>query len=103
MSNLIDRQAAFDICNNAIDLWEGQIGEGALIAVKDKIAKLPSAEPERKKGQWIWCISSDHLKCSECGTRAPMYMDYANGDYQEWLSDICPECGCEMKGLEEDE
>ena len=45
-SNLIDRQAAIDICNNAIDLWEGQIGEGALIAVKDRIAELPSAQPE---------------------------------------------------------
>lgn len=50
-SDPIDRQAALDICNNAIDLWEGQIGEGALIAVKDKIAELPSAKPERKKGE----------------------------------------------------
>lgn len=50
-SNVIDRQAALDICNHAIDLWEGQIGEGVLIAVKDKIAELPSAKPERKKGE----------------------------------------------------
>jgi len=46
MSDLIDRQAAIDICNNAIDLWHGQLGEGIVIAVKKKIEELPSAEPE---------------------------------------------------------
>ena len=46
MSDLIDRQAAIDICANAIDLWRGQLGEGALIAVRDKIKELLSAEPE---------------------------------------------------------
>lgn len=44
--DLIRRQAAIDICTSAIDLWSGQIGEGALAAVRDKIAELPSAEPE---------------------------------------------------------
>lgn len=69
-----------------------------------KCSEIPNSwASERKNGKWIWCTSSDHLKCSECGTRAPMYMDYADGDYQEWLSDFCPECGCEMKGFEEDE
>lgn len=46
MSDLIDRQRALSICDSAIDLWTGQIGEGALIAVKNSIAKLPSVEPE---------------------------------------------------------
>ena len=47
MEDLISRQAVIDICANAIDLWSGQIGEGALVAVRDMIAKLPSTQPER--------------------------------------------------------
>ena len=103
--DLISRQDAIDAAHKNYDgiLDFRSDGETVAQSFEDILTALPSAEPERKKGQWIWCISSDHLKCSECGTRAPMYMDYANGDYQEWLSDICPECGCEMKGLEEDE
>ena len=46
MSDLISRQAAIDVCDNAIDLWHGQLGEGIVIAVKKKIEELPSAHPE---------------------------------------------------------
>ena len=42
--DVISRQAAIDICANAIDLWHGQLGEGALVAVQDKISGLPSAQ-----------------------------------------------------------
>ena len=51
----VDRQAAIDICNNAIDLWHGQLGEGIVIAVKKKIEELPSAQPEmiREIRKWI--------------------------------------------------
>jgi hypothetical protein len=45
-TDCISRQAAIDICANAIDLWRGQLGEGALIAVRDKIKELPPAQPE---------------------------------------------------------
>ena len=43
-NDCISRQAAIDICNSAIDLWHGQLGEGALVAVQDKISGLPSAQ-----------------------------------------------------------
>ena len=42
----ISRKAAIDVCNYAIDLWHGQLGEGIVIAVKKKIEELPSAQPE---------------------------------------------------------
>jgi len=56
MSDLISRQEAIDICANAIDLWRGQLGEGALIAVRDKIKELPPAQPEiiRRKDCKHW-------------------------------------------------
>jgi len=49
----ISRAEAIDICNNAIDLWHGQLGEGALVAVKKGIEGLPSAQPS---------FSCDHEK-----------------------------------------
>ena len=42
----ISRQAVIDICNHVIDLWEGQLGEGALVAIKNAINNLPSVQPE---------------------------------------------------------
>ena len=52
MQDLIDRQAAIDICSNAINLWHGMLGEGIVIAVRKKIGELSSAQPEP---QWIPC------------------------------------------------
>ena len=48
-SDLISRQKAIDVCDNAIDLWHGQLGEGIVIAVKKKIEELPSAQPESEE------------------------------------------------------
>ena len=58
--DLISRQAAIDICNSAIDLWHGQLGEGALVAVKKGIEELPSAQPERNIGKWIVVKRHEH-------------------------------------------
>ena len=49
-SDCISRQAVIDICNNVIDLWEGQLGEGALVAIKNAINNLPSVQPETCEG-----------------------------------------------------
>ena len=46
MDDYISRQEAIDVCNYAIDLWHGQLGEGIVIAVRKKIAELPSEHPE---------------------------------------------------------
>ena len=43
----ISRAAAIGVCDSAIDLWHGQLGEGIVIAVKKKIEELPSAQPEQ--------------------------------------------------------
>ena len=48
-SDLISRQDAIDVCDNAIDLWHGQLGEGIVIAVKKKIEELLPAQPEIEK------------------------------------------------------
>ena len=91
MDDVISRQAAIDICANAIDLWRGQLGEGALIAVRDKIKELPSAQPERIRGRWV---EKPHVHgvayCSLC-------------DYELHTNDtnFCPNCGADMREVTE--
>ena len=46
------------------------------------VAKMPTVEPERKKGRWI----DDN--CSECG----QYVYH--GDMRRY----CPRCGADMRG-----
>lgn len=83
MSDLIDRYDAITVCNSVIDLWKGQLGVGALVAVRDKIAELPSAEPEP---HWIPCTPetmpkehSDVLCCDAYGEQI-IGMPYADDD-----------------------
>ena len=106
MSDFIARQDTLDICNNVIDLWEGQIGEGALIAVKNSIAKLPSVE--RKKGKWkkiainpdaydivgvkTWAIK---MRCNQCD-----FTTFAiEGHFAQY--NFCPRCGSQNDVVED--
>ena len=68
------------------------------------LEKLPSAQPERKKGKWIWWYEekfteytteyTPHCKCSECGREcAPSVATYSN---------FCRNCGADMRGEEHD-
>lgn len=60
--------------------------------------RLPSAQPERKKGKWInvndgkW-NTFEVLKCSVCGE-----LD----NRMDWTDNYCPNCGADMRG-EKDE
>ena len=58
MSDLIDRQAAIEVCEKAIDLWDGQLGSGALMVVKENIQNLPSAQPEIKPIEYRDCANA---------------------------------------------
>ena len=76
----------------------GKIWELNCDEIREAIATVPSAEPERKKGKWIpqnlnktnGLVSTAvyyYPKCSVCGLSA----DYAN---------YCPHCGADMRGEE---
>jgi len=71
------------------------------------IEDLPSAQPERKHGKWVyakgsWCTPGGDpvWECSECGKGRHVYgvehgsygRDVADG---QWVS--CPNCGAEME------
>lgn len=90
MDDLISRQDAVNVCNNAIKLWEPRLGCGPLIAVRDKLADMPSVGC--KKGKWIKGVGengvSTSLFCSGCNLE--------NRHWYEW--NYCPHCGADMRG-----
>ena len=57
---------------------------------------MPSAQPERKTGRWIWkgSINEGFWTCSECGQK--FYQGYGNENF-------CPNCGKRMMKGEENE
>lgn len=85
---------------DAIDAFDAQCWERINIpickeirnAAKDTIKKLPSAQPERKTGKWIFPYETTTMvtHCSECGA-------YGNKN-----NNFCPHCGADMRG-EQDE
>ena len=88
---MINRQDAIDDLHGKDP---SQIWDAADVEVW--INELPSAQPERKKGKWIYkhCV----WFCSECGENPTKGMGYVQG-HQE-LYDFCPKCGADMRGEE---
>ena len=97
MKNLIDRQAAIDICAIAIDLWHEQLGEGVLIAVRDKIKELPSAQPEQTNCEYCHTDRDGYVFPLEKNSHAFIDRDKivlkANGWRGEAKIKYCPICG----------
>lgn len=107
MSDLIDRDAAIEAMKNmyhAAEKWREEASDdvikaraescmASLIEMKLRIEKLPSVQPERKKGRWIPQEDENGDpygdKCSECGARYVM---------PEGKTNYCPECGARMEG-----
>ena len=58
------------------------------------LEKLPSAQPERKKGKWIKGTGENgvttSLFCSNCGCENPHWHDWK----------FCPNCGADMREVE---
>ena len=56
------------------------------IDIMNTIEALPSAEPERRKGKWLYHESIDVFECSVCGRQMVRN-----------IFDYCPWCGAEME------
>ena len=82
MDDTISRQAALDAVNI------GNLHTGIVDALQSVIKDIPSAEPKRKKGEWVdykdgkWI----YAQCSECKTIHDVQSAY------------CPTCGADMGG-----
>lgn len=64
----------------------------------DMISTLPSAQPERKNGEWIHkpdiYLDEQTWECSECGE--PWI--FIEGTPSENNANFCPNCGADMRG-----
>ena len=95
MSDLISRQAAIDAFDSYI-LDETTDLNGN--TVREVLEKMPSTQPERKKGKWIHDKDDTLLSgyCSRCGWESIiMETDVADMPY-------CPNCGADMRGEDDD-
>lgn len=112
MDDLISRQAAIDVVRERFYKY------GRFAKIEElvwSIEKLPSAQPERKRGKWIynengidWSLPA--WTCSECHCRndnIPTVIKFGNkynriADPRSWLgSNFCPNCGSYNGGTSE--
>ena len=114
MSDLISRQAAIDtegldeqirceMCRNPMHTDRGCDGncrydeklyERIMQILDERIKPLPSAQPQRMRGEWIDVTKTggaELWKCSECG------------ELELEDSYFCPNCGADMRGEQDDE
>ena len=82
MDDCISRRAAIDAIRNT---FVGAIADTIEIRLND----LPSAEPERKKGEWDDIGGVLRYGCQFCHHA------------QERKSNFCPNCGADMRGEQE--
>ena len=89
MSDLISRA---DISFAVESLGEDYISQYKMLIL---INRMPSAEPERKKGEWVYDGIRGRFpacKCSICGY-------YENADWALLQGvNYCPNCGADMRG-----
>ena len=105
MSDTISRQAAID----AMEQVKEQYFDRRVIIGKmqNVVSNLPSAQPERKRGRWIYGEDNpgtgrDGWFCSEC-EHFEMWdysVDMKSAELN--LPNYCPNCGADMRG-EQDE
>ena len=104
MNDLISRQAVIDLLKQMrkdgdMVPWEGK-------DVFARIRELPSAQPERKRGRWIYGEDNpgtgrDGWFCSEC-EHFEMWDYSADMKSAELnLPNYCPNCGADMREVDE--
>ena len=84
MTDLIDRQAAIRWVKTECNPYgKPTLDYETGIKVMNHLNDMPSAEPEWKRGRWMWV---DGVRCSQCN-----YKLETTG-----LPSYCPNCGARM-------
>ncbi len=64
--------------------------------VQAELMMLPPAQPERKKGKWVYDNGLKQFFCDQCGEPSLTYDDIYI--YSMDFPNFCPECGADMRG-----
>ena len=91
--DLISRQAVLALPRNRTRNMMGEIVEETIDV--EAIKSLPSAEPQRDKGEWI--NHDNFCECPFCHTE----WNYFDNEV-EWFK-YCPNCGADMRGIQNDD
>ena len=89
MDDTISRAKAINALST-ITVYKGSIPYNTAVM---RINKLPSAQPEPKRGKWIGKYPVSSI-CSECG--------YLINDSKVKVFAFCPNCGVDMRGEQDD-
>ena len=87
-NDLISRASAIDIVRFECGEWEGL----AKTIIK-RFEQLPSVQPERKRGKWIY-NSPVTMKCNQCG------LVIKDWDWHRFK--YCPNCGADMREVDDE-
>lgn len=94
----ISRQAAIDALNGEINITgraNAEAVRGYVRLVKDRLERLPSAQPERKTGHWIKTARWGRVYyCDQCRN----YLDFDGVNAGRGSANFCPNCGADMRG-----
>ena len=85
MSDLISRQDTYEVLTE----YYHHTTDVQHDALREALDNVPSAEPERKKGEWIvhlYKLGRERYECSECTGRCDLGYNF------------CPNCGADMRG-----
>lgn len=99
--DLIERQAAIDGINNICPVdTEYDCTLLDRVDVRYVLSDLPSAQPERPKGEWVYGENDgqDGWYCSACGFFVPWDYEYYGLDNIDFIADYhtCPKCDAKM-------
>ena len=68
-------------------------------AIRKAMDKMPTIEPERKKGKWIH-KGCGCFECDQCGERVSLNVYIAEKASDRFK--FCPNCGADMRGEQND-
>ena len=88
VEDMVSRRAAIDALMD-----EFKRVPTTAIRAKNRIDRLPSAQPERKTGRWLIRKGISDAQCSECKMYFSDVYDVENSDA------FCRHCGAKMEGL----